>query len=218
MSWISWAISTFRKNRGKRQVGLQSSQTQGEIASVESKVFWYVIEINSGRDKIFTQPIDPSSLAHDILGDQTTQSVFLVENDVEEVEVLAAKSLTYSGKNSIEPRIAMRVYPRHLDDLGVIPEKTDSGTRIAILDNKHFDLNIDKSILEKIIESIVIDFELGENRFRRISTAQIAWQLRKMRDNPESFDANQHKLKKQCLNLLADYEKRHPPKNRPATS
>ncbi len=79
-----------------------------------TKHYWFVIDVDASRNTYLNQIADPRKLVEKVIGnDQTVQSVFRVENAVDEVEVLAARFLTYR-RSTIDSRLSFRILP---DDL-----------------------------------------------------------------------------------------------------
>src|SRR3954451_20273801 len=105
--------------------GWLRAQIARAIGAVPRCTGWYVLDIDKGQAKYFTDPIDPQSLVKNVIGlNSTEQSVFMVASDVEEAVVLAARFLTYK-RGGMEPRLCLRILPEDLEGLAVRVCKSD---------------------------------------------------------------------------------------------
>jgi hypothetical protein len=128
--------------------------------------------------------------------------VYRSANEIEEAQAIATHFLTLTERNSLEPRVAIRIYSGELQECGIglsAAGEVPGTTGYAPVDQRHFDLKGQPQSFQRLTSLIVADFEVGGDRMRHLGKYQLYRLLKDFLDHDEQLG---RKARSRCERLV----------------
>ncbi len=148
--------------------------------------------------------LDPQAMASQCFDlDRPEQSVYQSMSDIEEARAVAAHFLTLTERNQFEPRVAIRIYRKELEQCSIglsVVGEVPGTTGYTPVDRMHFDLRGDRDSFQRLAKLIVNDFVAGGDRFRHVGTYQLSRFIQGFLDEDAHLT---QKRKSRCQRLIS---------------